>query len=103
MLCYIDDLLHICFKIKEDMDDLNLIYQLKEVFGPLERYLGTNFEKVQLEDGRVVWSNNRVDDLKSVIEIFNNLLGLDKTALDNYEDSHRIYSSRFSTELDVTE
>ena len=30
MLCYIDDLLRIFFKPKEDMDALNLIYRLRE-------------------------------------------------------------------------
>ena len=40
----------------EKEDDLgwspsNMIYWLKEVFGPPERYLGANFEKEQLNDG----------------------------------------------------
>ena len=60
-------------------------------------------EKVQLEDGRVVWSTNCVDYLKSAIENIDNSLGLDKTALKNYGDGHRPYSSRFRPELDVTE
>ena len=42
MLCYVDNLLQICFKPKEDMDELNVIYWLKEGFGPPDRYLGTN-------------------------------------------------------------
>ena len=32
MLCYVDDLLHIDFNTKEDMDALNIIYQLKYSF-----------------------------------------------------------------------
>ena len=32
MICYVYDLLHICFKPKEDMGALNIIYWLKEVF-----------------------------------------------------------------------
>ena len=64
MLCYVYDLIKICFKPKEDMDALNMIYWLKEGFGPLERYLGANVEKVQLKDGRVVCSTNCVDYLK---------------------------------------
>ena len=51
MLCYIDDLLHIGFNTKEDMDALILIYWLKEGFGLPDRYLGANVEKVQLEYG----------------------------------------------------
>ena len=54
MLCYVYDLLHIGFKPKEDMDALNMIYWLKEGFGPPDRYLGANVEKVHLKDGQVL-------------------------------------------------
>ena len=54
MLCYVDDLLHICFTPKEDMYTLNIIYWLTEGFGPPDRYLGANVEKVQLIDERFV-------------------------------------------------
>ena len=67
MLCYVDDLLRIGFKPKKDMDALNVIYQLKEGFGPPHRYLGANIWKVQLKDGRFVWSTNCVAYLKSAI------------------------------------
>ena len=68
MICYVDDLLHICFKPKEDMGALNMIYWLKEGFGPPEQYLGVNVEKAQLKYGHVVWSTNCLDYLKSLIE-----------------------------------
>ena len=103
MLFYIDDLLHIGFKQKEDMDALNMIYRLKEVFVPPSRYLGENVEKVQLKDGRVVWSTNCVDYLNSAIENVDKSIGVNKTALKNYGDGHMPYLSRFSPELDVTE
>ena len=61
MVCYVDDLLHIGFKPKEYMDVLNIIYRGKEGFGPPDQYLAANFEKVQLKDGRVVFSTNCVD------------------------------------------
>ena len=67
MLCYVDALLHIGFKPKEDMDALNMIYRLKEGFGPPDRYLGANVEKVQLKDGRFVCSTNCADYLNSTI------------------------------------
>ena len=67
MICYVDDLLHVGFKPKEDMDALNMIYRLKEGFGPPDRYLGANFEKIQLKDGLVMCSTNSVDYLKSAI------------------------------------
>ena len=51
MLCFFDEYLHIGFNPKEDRDALNMIYRLKEGFGPPDRYLGANVEKVQLKDG----------------------------------------------------
>ena len=43
MLCYVDDLLHIAFNPKEDMDALNIVYRLKEGFEPPNQYLGEMF------------------------------------------------------------
>ena len=103
MLCYFDDLLHIGFKPKEDMDAFNMIYWLKEVFVLPDQYLGANFDKVQLKYGQVVQSTNCVDYLKSAIENDDNLLGVDKMSLKNYVDGHRPYLSIFRPELDVTE
>ena len=60
-----------------------MIYRLKEGFGPPDQYLGANVEKVQLEDGRVFWSTNCVDYLKSAIENLYNTLGENKTAIKN--------------------
>ena len=65
------------------MYSLNIIYQLKEGFGPPDQYLGANVEKLQLEDGRVICSTNWVYDLKSTVENVNNSLGVDKKALNN--------------------
>ena len=43
MLCYFDDLLHIGFNSKEDMDALNVIYPLKGGFGSPDQYLDATF------------------------------------------------------------
>ena len=91
MLFYVDDLLHIDFKPKEDMDALHMIYRLNEGFGPPDLYLGANVEKVQLKDGRLLWSTKCVDYLKSSIENVDNSLGVYKTALNNYGDGNMPY------------
>ena len=83
MLCYVDDFIRISFKPQEDKDNLNIIYRLKEGFGPPDQYLGANVEKVQLEDGQVFWSTNCVDYLKSAIENLYNTLGENNTAIKN--------------------
>ena len=51
MLCYVDEFFHIGLKTKEDADALNIIYRLKEGFGPPGKYIGENVEKVHLKDG----------------------------------------------------
>ena len=77
------------------MYESNIFYWLKEVFGPHNQYLGKNVEKVQFKDGQVVCSSKCVDYLKRAIENADNSLGVDKTAIKNYGDGHRPYSSRF--------
>ena len=84
MICYVDDLIHIGFKPKEDMDVLNTICWLKEGFGQPDQYLGANFEKVQLMYGIVVWCTNFVGFLKGAFVNVDNSLGVDKTELKNY-------------------
>ena len=95
ILCYVDDLLHIGFKPNEDIDELNMIYRLTEVFIPPDRYLSVNVWKVQFNYGGFVWSANCADYLKSAIENVDNSLEVDNMALNNYVDGHSPYSSRF--------
>ena len=88
---------------KEDIDALNLIYGLRDNFGPPDRYLGANFEKVQLYGGRIVWSTNCIDYLNSSIKNVKNSLVVDKYALKNCGNGHIIYSSSYRSELEITE
>ena len=48
MLLYVDDVLHLAEDAQEDMLILSQAYRLKEGFGPPDRYLGANVNKVQL-------------------------------------------------------
>ena len=47
MISYVDNLLHIGFQPKEDMDALNFIFQLKESLSTPDCYLGTNVKNIQ--------------------------------------------------------
>ena len=55
------------------MLELNQFYRLKGGLGPTDRYLGANFDKVQLEEGKTVWSMTCVEymyeDIKKVYSI----------------------------------
>ena len=48
MLVYVDYVLHLAKDSQEDMLNLNQVYILKEDFGPTDRYLGANADKVLL-------------------------------------------------------
>ena len=50
MLVYVDDALHLENDAQEDMLKLKKVYQLKEGFGPQDRYLGANVDKFQIQD-----------------------------------------------------
>ena len=52
MLVYVNDVIHLAKYAQEDIQ----VYQLKEGFATSDRYLGANVDKVQLRDGRIVWS-----------------------------------------------
>ena len=68
-----------------------------------DQFIGSNVEKVLLEDGRVFWSINCVDYLNSAIENVNNAIGVDKMVPKNYVDVHRPYPYSFRPESDVAE
>ena len=46
MLVHADDVLHLAKYTHEDILKLDQVYLLKEGFGPLDRYLGANVNKV---------------------------------------------------------
>ena len=48
MLVYVDDVIHLEKDAQEYMFKLNQVYQLKEGFGPPDRYIGDNIDKFQL-------------------------------------------------------
>jgi hypothetical protein len=57
ILVYVDDIMVISHDTAVVMERLSELYRLKpESIGPPNRYLGANLEKVQLDDGRDVWS-----------------------------------------------
>ena len=76
ILFYVYDLIIIVFNPKEDMDDLNIIYWLNEVFVPPDRYIYANITKVKLLDRQVVFPTNFIDYLKIEIKNVNNSLGV---------------------------
>ena len=75
---------------------------MKDDVGSLDRNLGANAEKVQLQDGSVAWSMTCVDYLKDAIENVVKTLQDSGTSLKNFGDGEQPYVSAYRTKLDVT-
>ena len=75
----------------------NQIYRPKEGFGPPDRYLGANVDKVQLEDGRTVWSMTCVEYLSRAIKNINLMIEGNKSALYSFRDGTCPYHSSHRT------
>ena len=81
VLVYVDD---ICFIQKDTsvvIDALASIYVTKqETMGPPDRYLVANTEKLQTQDGKVMWETHRRDYFKASIENMEKTLTADGKA-----------------------
>ena len=56
-LVYVDDFFHLHYDPEIFMNELKVVYRLKYgSLGPLTRYLGSNVERVKLEDGFISFS-----------------------------------------------
>ena len=78
VLVYIDDILCIQKDMSVVIDALEIIYVMKQVrMVPPDRYLGANTEKVQTQDGKVMWETHSGDDFKAAIANLENTLTAD--------------------------
>ena len=69
VLVYVDDILHLSHDTKPTMEALRKLYDLKlESCGPLKMYLGANFSKYQLGDGRMSWCMSAQDYVKNAVK-----------------------------------
>ena len=66
-----------------------------------ERYLGTNIEKIQLEDGHAVWSMICVDYLIGTIQNLDKLFKEDMSILKYFGDDRSPCTSSYRSEIDV--
>ena len=58
MLVYVNGVIHLTNDAQDDILKLNQVNQLKEGFGPPDRYIGNNVDRLQLKERRNVWSMN---------------------------------------------
>ena len=96
MLVYVDDVLQIEKNAQEDMQRLNQIYRLKEVFGTPDRYIGANVDKIQLQDGRTVWFMFCIEYIHGDIKNMDSILEGNKVDLKSFKYVHFPYPSSYS-------
>jgi hypothetical protein len=67
ILVYVDYVLHVDHNPDDLMNQLSSIYRLKDKAEAPDRYLGTNIDKVQTQDGSVTWSMSSREYLTNAI------------------------------------
>ena len=102
MLVYVDDLIHLAKNAQEYTLKLNQDYGPKEGFGPPDRYLVANMDKVQLEDGITVWYMTFIEYLCGAINNVYSILEGNKASPKSFEDGYITYPSSYRPELEVT-
>ena len=102
MLVYVNDVLHLAKGAQEYMLKINHLYQLKEGFGPPDRFLGANVDKSQLEYGRIFWSMTCLEYLHGAIKKVDSIPEGNKSTLKSFGDGNHPYHSPYRTELDIT-
>ena len=88
------------------MNRLSEVYKLKDgILGEPDRYLSSNIEKVQLDEGSVVWSMTSREYVTNVIQNLEDTLARDSSHPLNIfgkNSGERPFSSNYCTELDVS-
>jgi hypothetical protein len=85
------------------IDALASICVMKEgSMGPPDRYLGANIDKVQTQDGKVMWTMHSGDYCKAAIANLEKTLTADGKSLSQYGDGKRPYLSTFHPEIDTS-
>jgi hypothetical protein len=105
ILVYVDDILHVSHDPKPAIEALQKLYVLKdESIGSPNRYLGANIDRVQTQDGRIIWSMSSESYVRAAIENVENMLKSDGVPpLKVYRDCKRPYPSSYRPEVDVSE
>ena len=103
VLIYVDDILVFSKQPKEVMDSIGKYYELKpESVKEPEIYLGANFEKVQLPDGRSEWCMSSKAYLKNALKVVEALMAEDDPDAKLKTTAKNPFPSGYKPELDLT-
>jgi hypothetical protein len=78
LFVYVDDILALSHRAKNAIEEITESYKAKEGSGkPPEIYLGANISKMQLPDGREVWTTSPLAYVKNSLLVVERLLSED--------------------------
>ena len=103
VLVYVDDILCIHKDTSVIIDALESIYVMREgSMGPSYRYLGAKIERVQKQDGKVMWETHMKDHFKVAIVNLDKTITSDGKSLSQYEGGRCPYLQSFHTDIDTS-
>ena len=103
LLVYVDDILAVSEVAEELVGVIGSKFKLKKSsVGRPSRYLGGGIERIQTDDGRIIWSANCIEYVRSAIDIVKKDLSSDPIPLHRRGDGKRPFPSSYRHELDTS-
>ncbi|GFH62125.1 hypothetical protein CTEN210_18601 [Chaetoceros tenuissimus] len=103
LLVYVDDILAVSEVAEELVGVIGSKFKLKKSsVGRPSRYLGGGIEQIQTDDGRIIWSANCIEYVRSAIEIVKKDLSSDPIPLHRRGDGKHPFPSSYRPELDTS-
>ena len=103
LLVYVDDILAVSEVAEELVGVIGSKFKLKKSsVGRPSRYLGGGIERIQTDYGRIIWSANCIEYVRSAIDIVKKDLSSDPIPLHRRGDGKRPFPSSYRPELDTS-
>ena len=103
LFVYVDDILALSHKAEEAIKEITAYFKAKEgSIKPPEIYLGANVSKMQLPDGREVWTTSPKTYVKNSILVVERLLEEDGEGYVLKSNARNPFPTGYKPEIDVT-
>jgi hypothetical protein len=104
LFVYVDDILALSHRAEDAIKEITTYYKAKEgSIKPPELYLGANISKMQLPDGREVWTTSPRAYVKNSILVVDRLLEEDGEGYVLKSNAKNPFPTGYKPEIDVTE
>jgi hypothetical protein len=104
LFVYVDDILALSHQAEDTIKQITMFFKAKDgSIKPPEIYLGANVAKIQLPDGREVWSTSPRSYVKNSILVVERLLEEDNEGYVLKSNARNPFPTGYKPELDVTD